>query len=243
MKITKIGCGSPIIGIVGCLHGNETLGRDVIKSFENIKLKKGSVYFVLANEKAMLENKRFIDVDLNRCFPGKSDGNNEERIAHALVKELAGCEYVIDIHSTSAETDDFIIVTKIEQCDTLTKFFPIKKVVVMDDPTLENKSLISNVKNGVSIEFTSKTATKTVTDIINQALANFGLLEGRRTVTKQDIYRVYGRLTKNERLKDIKLNNFKEANLDGETFYPILFGEKEYKEVICFMSKKLTKKN
>ena len=59
--------------LICCLHGNEGYGLEVCKG-------QSLFPFVLANEKALEENKRFIDWDLNRCFPGNRKGNYEEKI-------------------------------------------------------------------------------------------------------------------------------------------------------------------
>ncbi|MBS3094157.1 succinylglutamate desuccinylase/aspartoacylase family protein, partial [Candidatus Pacearchaeota archaeon] len=67
--------------IICCLHGNEIYGLEVCKD-------QSLFPFILANEKALKENKRFIDSDLNRSFPGKADGNYEERRAFELTKKL-----------------------------------------------------------------------------------------------------------------------------------------------------------
>ena len=41
------------------------------------------------------------DIDMNRIFPGDEDGSMVECVAHHIVKDLAGADLVIDIHSSN----------------------------------------------------------------------------------------------------------------------------------------------
>ena len=52
------------LAIVCCLHGTEPYGLEVVKRLPVFPP------FFIGNEKALKENKRFIDTDLNRSFPG-----------------------------------------------------------------------------------------------------------------------------------------------------------------------------
>ena len=78
--------------LVCCLHGTEPYGLEVVAKLP------AAVPFFIANEKALEKRKRFIDVDLNRCFPGNKEGNHEERIAAALVDKLKSFEYIYFFH-------------------------------------------------------------------------------------------------------------------------------------------------
>ena len=93
------------LAIVCCLHGNERYGFEVSKN-------QSFFPFFLSNKKAFIEDKRFIDTDLNRCFPGKLEGNHEEKLAYNLIKKLKHFYYVIDLHSSSNNCPMFGIITK-----------------------------------------------------------------------------------------------------------------------------------
>ena len=41
------------------------------------------------------------DLDMNRIFPGDSDGSVAEQMAHAIIEDLKGADLVIDIHSSN----------------------------------------------------------------------------------------------------------------------------------------------
>jgi len=215
------------IAIIGCIHGTETLGIEVIellKGTEGLKL-------IIANEEAITANRRYIDCDLNRCFPGRIDGNKEERLAVTILSEISDCEFVIDIHTTTAITENFIIQTK-DDANILANAIPLNKKVIMGPCVAHEGSLIDNVSKGVSIEFNENTPSSDVFDIIITTLKN---LEEKQTSDKEIFY-VYGILKKT--MED-ELFNFKEKIIEQEKFYPILYGEKEYKEIICLKAKRL----
>ena len=102
-KILSVFCG---------VHGNEKAGVYAVKKIlKNITIKKGIVYFVFANPKAIKENKRFIEKNLNRCFLDKQKGNSyEEKRARDLIKILKDSDALLDLHaSNSSETTPFAI--------------------------------------------------------------------------------------------------------------------------------------
>lgn len=238
-KETDTGRGEPVVGVIGCLHGNEKIGAEVIELIKDIPLKKGKLIPILANETAMKQNRRFIDADLNRCFPGNENGNYEERLAASISESLIYCDYVIDIHSTTSDSESFVITTK---KDEKTKAFansaPLKKLAYMENAVAGGKSLIENVPCGISLEFNLKTTPEEAKDAVVNCLRYLELLDGPVETTSKESYTVYGKIKKTKDNGDLKLENFKETTLDGETFYPVLYGEKGYRDLLCLMARK-----
>ncbi len=193
------------ICIVGSLHGNELIGKKVIESLkkENIP-NKINVTGIIANTEAIKKNKRFLDVDGNRCFPGIKSGNNEEKIAYKIMQIIKNYDYVIDIHSTYAVQSDIIIITKPESIQ-LAKQIPIKKVVLMNKKVASGHSLIDYAKLGVSIEFNKSRSSNEVIKIITRTLAT--ILDAKVQHNKE-IYKVIGFLK--NRKNNYKIANFKE---------------------------------
>ncbi|MCG2809538.1 MAG: succinylglutamate desuccinylase/aspartoacylase family protein, partial [Candidatus Portnoybacteria bacterium] len=72
------------VAIIGCVHGDEVIGKKIINELKNLKFKEGSLGFFIANQPALNKNKRFIKQDLNRSFPGNINGIAEEKIAYSL---------------------------------------------------------------------------------------------------------------------------------------------------------------
>jgi len=250
MIVKTLGKGHPRVAIVGCVHGDEIIGKQIISALENLELEKGSLKLVIANTLAMSRNVRFIDADLNRVFPGKSDGNHEEKLAYRLKKELSDSEYVIDIHSTTAKTPSFIIVTK-RECLYLARLIPIRRVVLMTDKLAKGRALIDHVKCGISIEFSKYIPRKIALDYIKVALSNLGLIRYKTKTVMQEIYEAYDIMYKPPNFRG-SLRNFrlkKKGSVIGhsngkpvvstEDFYPIFFGEKAYKNILCIKTKKV----
>ncbi len=102
-KVLSVFCG---------VHGNESAGIHAVqKVLKDIKIQKGIVYFVFANPKAIEENKRFIDKDLNRCFGTNQENNSyEEKRANELKQLLNSSDALLDVHaSNSPDSTPFII--------------------------------------------------------------------------------------------------------------------------------------
>lgn len=99
------------VAVVGGIHGNELTGICLIQKFQKFPdlLKRSSfeVITLLANSKAIAANRRYIDRDLNRCFTPKDLLNPqltsyEDRRAKEIASELSNVDFLIDLHSTTA---------------------------------------------------------------------------------------------------------------------------------------------
>ena len=93
-------------------HGNEKAGVFVVeKALKNLEIKKGVIYFVFANPKAIEQNVRFTEKNLNRCFIKNQKGETyEEKRAVELMKILDQADALLDVHaSTTPKTTPFII--------------------------------------------------------------------------------------------------------------------------------------
>ncbi|MFH1455735.1 MAG: succinylglutamate desuccinylase/aspartoacylase family protein [archaeon] len=216
------------VGIVSCVHGNETLGKEVVDRM--VSFNQGNLFFIFANKKAFTQQKRFVDKDLNRCFPGKKFGCHEEMLAYDLMFKLKQ-DFVIDIHSTTAKTESFVIITKInDKVKKLVRCIPLEKVVFMEPQIANGKALIDHVNCGVAIEFGSDVD---AFDVVLTTLKNLGVVNGKKKFVEQKFYSVYGVLNGNK-----KFTNFKLSEDKGKLFYPVLHGEKHY-GFTCMKAKKI----
>lgn len=110
MKVRKKGVGDPEIAVVGSIHGDEPCGRKAIERFlkSDYEVQK-PVKFIIANEKALEKNERFLDVDLNRSFPGDPESEfHEERLASKISEEVEGMK-LLDIHSTRSQPTPYTV--------------------------------------------------------------------------------------------------------------------------------------
>ncbi|MBD1830934.1 aspartoacylase [Microcoleus vaginatus GB1-A2] len=104
------------VAVVGGTHGNELTGVYLINKFQKFPdlLKRSSfeVVTLLANPQAVKSNRRYVDRDLNRCFAeedlsnpdlsGYEDRRAKEISAQLSPKDQHGADFIIDLHSTTA---------------------------------------------------------------------------------------------------------------------------------------------
>lgn len=127
IPVIRIGSGKPGIGIVCGMHGDEKTPLLIASKLKDIKLTKGSLHIFLGvNQLAHKLGKRFVDADLNRSFPGKKDGNLEERIAAKLIKELEKMDLVIDLHDFEMETP--LLAIQFKEKDEFVELFNPEQV-------------------------------------------------------------------------------------------------------------------
>jgi len=218
-------------------HGDELIGNEVVQNLENFKN-----YFdvLVANPKALKLERRFVDSDLNRSYPGNRYSNSyEERRACLNFWVVKKYKYVIDLHEASSGKDDFVIIPR----DFVGESFPIgwiglEKVLLWPFP---QGSISQFLENSIELEFGMKNrrraevvkkATKIVGDFIEVA-------NSQKVVNKMDKrwFYVYGE----ERMKNIKnLNEYRDFSKAGtrkEEFYPLLVGQ-YLKEGIAFYKMK-----
>ncbi|MFH1667511.1 MAG: succinylglutamate desuccinylase/aspartoacylase family protein [Candidatus Komeilibacteria bacterium] len=259
MKYVKpiiIGQGKPIITIVGCVHGEEPVGKKVTDKLKDMTIETGTLRLVIANNKALQKNKRYIDEDLNRCFPGKKDGNHEQRLAAELKKFLSQSDFVISLHSTSTNTKDVVIIKKNNaKVRQMLKAINPKRVVHfpkgMGDGALENHHQAA-IAFEYGYHFAPATFNKSLRDI-KKLIVFLGMLKATKSKakTKTSFFSVYGSIDKPKGFKMKKIQNFKlirkgdtlgwvrkEKISAPENFYPVLFGPKAYPDIMGFKSKK-----
>lgn len=246
MKIKEIGNGSIKVCIIGAMHGNEHIGARVIKLLSKDGFDGVAVKTIIANEKAMDRNVRFIDSDLNRVFPGKRYGNSEERLAYRITNEIKDCDFSIDIHSTYASMPDTIITTK-RSAFALARKVPLTHTVLMEPVIAQGKSLIDYAKTGVSLEFNRARTPKHVHFVIKRTIMNIKSNSDAKMTKK--IYAVYGTVPKFGKPAGIKnlepvkkgqviaIKNGRKLN-SREHFYPVLLGEPAY-DMLCMKAKRV----
>lgn len=119
--------------VIGGMHGNETLGIDLVKNLQNNPLQ--NVSCVLANTEAIAANKRFTGEDLNRSFPGKTSGKTyEQRRAAELLKICEKYDVVLDFHNTYCPENDctFIGDSADKMLLGVAQFIGLPRVIVAD---------------------------------------------------------------------------------------------------------------
>ena len=100
----------PWVLVLGAVHGNEVCGTKAIErimqEFDSgaLKLERGHVEFVpVANPRAFQSGQRYIERNLNRYFlPVERPEIYEAKLNNILCPMIEACDYLIDLHSTTA---------------------------------------------------------------------------------------------------------------------------------------------
>jgi predicted deacylase len=107
--MTRHGPDSPSVAVVAGVHGDEPSGVRAVRRLRaaaeagDLELERG-VLFAIANPPAVAAGERYLDSDMNRSFPGDTDGNREERLAAALVEKTRGM-LTLSLHATHSSAD------------------------------------------------------------------------------------------------------------------------------------------
>jgi succinylglutamate desuccinylase len=140
----------PLNILLGGLHGNEVAGIKAINEvFHAIRLHripiKGTLVGLAGNLQAIAQNRRFIDYDLNRCWTEEfvervyeKDHTLAEDIElktlHQTIIEFKHHDHpvkvLIDLHTTSSEKGNFIVVPKEEATNPMVR--RLQQPVVID---------------------------------------------------------------------------------------------------------------
>ena len=257
----------PKVLIVGSTHGHEKIGLKVIEALRCLHIDTSLLDFEIGNPEAEKRSVRLIESDLNRVFPGKEHGTYEETRAFELSKQIKMADIVIDIHSTN--TYDLgplssLIVTKFDDATRhIIEIIKPPKVLYM---AYKNEhSLISGARVGIAFEYGKDDSKEVLAGIlfdiaeilVDQGIINTNPYTNPHIFQKTEIFEVYDAFLKNFRgwytlAPDVE--NFRLCAKDSlicttldtnepicatEDFYPILFGEHSYTEILGFKARKL----
>ncbi len=240
-------------------HGDERIGISVAKEVQKLTLLHGTIDVLIANQLAFKRTTRFIDQDLNRSFPGKKNGNHEQRLAAKLLPVIKSYDIVIDIHSTKSELKDAMIVTKLDK-KTREYLRAVGPKYVLWMRATGDGALISNAKVGLAFEYgkdKDPSILKKIVGDIRRLLVYLEMIPtkkgGHRRVRDPVFFHVHTQVPKpkNARLEK-NIRNYKLVPR-GHTyarviktplraardFYPILFGQDNYESIFGFAARKI----
>lgn len=226
--VRKFGRGKTKFVLVCCLHGDEPFGRKVFDYFEKYSDSYGTFKLILANQIALSKKVRFIDADLNRCFPGSRSGNFEQKIAYNLIKKIPKTAYIFDIHTTITNIKFAPIITSYNKHTQKILNLIDAECVIQVKEVLSGKSLIGQFDRGVSLEINRHYAKK---DEALSAVAQIisDLFSGRQKLKRyRKIFQVDGVIDKKIKLPK-KVDNFKKIR--GLGVYPILYHKNSYPDI------------
>jgi aspartoacylase len=120
--------------LVAGTHGNELTGIHLLNHLKKKRIEANyssfSLDYLIANPAAIKENKRYIDVDLNRSFKVEDLNNPKLKNKEALLakeinhkygpklgtgKSKSKTDFIIDLHTSTANMQTNIVITRIDQ--------------------------------------------------------------------------------------------------------------------------------
>jgi len=228
--------------IIAATHGNEPIGVEVIKELEKRGL-GGYFDMLIANPHALAAGKEFVDVNLNRVYPGRKDSRlHEERLAYSNLQSARKYRYVIDLHEASQGKDDFIIVPRENISDKFPlELIDLKRVLLWPDP---KGPLAQVLENAIELEFGSfardrREMVAKAAGIIGRFISS---LEAGRVgeLCQQEKYYVYGKISAEEFTGNInELVDFEEYEYNDEVFLPLLARQYLASGIVCYKMRRV----
>lgn len=225
-------------------HGDEGFSRDVFKNLTGRYPRNEFGYDrTVGNPRALRQDIRFTEVDLNRSAPGNLTSEvYEERRAAQIMELSKRYKFVIDVHGSVADCGIVTIIPYPSLPNlALASMLPIERNVIWyAKSSLEKGPLVQFTDcPGIEIECGPKSSEQTQRDL-EEVLSKF--LENRANSNLDDLiqnlkgkefFNVYGRLGGDgSQYKDFVL-----ARVDEEEFYP--FMSNQYPGTACYKMKKI----
>jgi len=232
--------------IIAATHGDEPIGVAIAERLKSsLGTDKERVDFLIANPRAYAIQKRFIDTDLNRVYPGREGSAKYEERRAAIIYKLAGrYRYLIDIHQLAYGRENLIIVPKDKIGDEeLIKRVGIKKVILW--PSTSGRAtgpLAQFFTNCLELEIA--TAGKSYQRVVDDSaimLRDFikNIDQPFSKSSRQTRYLVYDRLLVEAWPRQRRLQDFKRTGVKRETFYPLLVNQYLARGIACYKMKKI----
>lgn len=251
MEVIRRGTGTPEHAVVACVHGDEVCGKRGVERFlDSEPTFREPVKFIVANEEALAKGVRFVEEDLNRCFPGDPDGGtHEKRLAARLADELEGTRF-IDLHATRSFPEPFALVGRVD--DTTKRLARATGLPRVVDIGYVSRGMIGYV-GGVAVEcglLGSEEAAANAHDAIANFLAAVGVVEGEYDYPDPTLYSVFNEVAGSgyefvdenfERVEkgEVFARKGESGMVADRDFYPVLMSTHGYDETVGFQAERL----
>lgn len=232
------------IAIVVGTHGDEFVDLN-----SDLKSGKNEYYRweqIVANPKAVAKNKRFIDVDLNRSFPGDGkSAHHEQKLAVKLSQKLQNYDIVLDIHKTTSYMPDTLFINSVQPKSLeLLQYLPFEYIIW--DNWNPKPFLTGVVENSCCLEL-SRTGDLQEEKLRAEKYINSILNQTKHNLNQQIFESTTISIPRNKGAEEMNLENFKSLtkeqkkhfDLDPDLdLYTIFVDEKVYSQY-AFVVKKL----
>lgn len=224
----------PISIVLAGVHGDEICGPQAFeKLLPQLKIKRGKVFFIIANPKAVQKNVRQISANLNRLFRPTAELDKSEKVSYEftrityLKKYLTQASALLDIHASCNPKSSAFVICEPNAWE-ISKYLPTSISVSGFDqiePGGTDYFMNRLGKIGICIECGYRGNRKTV-NVAEKAIYNFliarGHMEGGLIVRKQtkikmfNLYRTKTNFRLTKRTDDFtELTKGKIIGLDG----------------------------
>ena len=103
----------PVLCLTAAIHGDELNGIEIVRrilhGIDPEELSGVVIGVPIVNLQGFQRTSRYLTDrrDLNRFFPGQSQGNSAARIAHSFFNDIVQhCQFLVDLHTGSAHRDN-----------------------------------------------------------------------------------------------------------------------------------------
>lgn len=224
--------------VIGGTHGNERTGVDLVLDFRNKPI--AFIKPIIANPKAVKNNTRYVETDLNRSAGNKLAVSYEEVLTTSLASKIKQADLVIEFHNTTAKNNTCAIVTTkpTKLHFLLASHFGLGKVLVMPP-----SGSLSGIKSNKFFSLEISNSDKKFTNIkyLKEKLIKLNSVNGK-TIVQSKQYKFVGVSVNKITLTRLgislnKLQNFQVfskhvariLNLpSSRKFCPVFIGEKAY---------------
>ncbi|MGM0605664.1 MAG: succinylglutamate desuccinylase [Halobacteriota archaeon] len=262
MQVIELGEGPPEVAIVGGIHGDEPCGpRAIDRILAEEPDVDRPVKFIIANEKALEAEVRYLETDLNRAFPGDRRSDvHEERLAYDLAREIQGCT-TLALHSTQSYADPIGVIKSVDEvARAIYPRLPVDVVIETDEYT---DGRLIEYPHTIEVECGlqgTDTAAENGYELVRAFLAATDVLRGGRknrieTLDRDEVsvFRLEEPIPKPDAASfEVFAENFTRvapgepfAAADGEEivadreFYPVLLSPYGYRSIFGYASQKI----
>lgn len=209
------------------VHGNEICGVKALnKTLPTLEIQKGKVLFAYGNPRAIEQNVRYTETNLNRMFKPSENLSEKEKISYEysraqfLKKNFNQVDVLLDIHASFTPTSQRFIICE-PNSKEITKYLPFSLIVSGFDqvePGGTDYYMNSIGKIGICVECGYLGDQKSV-DIAEESILAFlharEHIVGEKQVSKQDYIQMYSiHITKNNFKLAKEFSDFEEIKFN-----------------------------
>lgn len=121
--------------ILAGVHGNERCGIEAVQNIlPNLQIERGTVFFAYGNPRAIEQNKRYTEANLNRMFQDGANLSESERNSYEyqraqfLKKYLDKADALLDIHASFTENSQPFVICE-ANARGIVEYLPVNTIV------------------------------------------------------------------------------------------------------------------